>query len=61
MSERYEKVFEGVGEGVWRIFDEGSEVRKGVEVMKNGGGSQKQQLGNRSVMIGDLSSGDRFG
>ena len=41
MSERYGKVFEGVEEGVWRIFDERSEVRKGVEVMKNGGGSQK--------------------
>ena len=55
MSERYGKVFEGVEEGVWRIFDEGSEVRKGVEVMKNGGGSQKspcEQYRDRSSGTG---------
>ena len=44
MSERCGKVFEGIEEGVWRIFDEGSEVRKGVDVGENGGKTQKLGL-----------------
>ena len=49
-------MFEYVEEGVWRIFGEGSEVRKGEEVMENGGESLEQQIGDRSVAIGDRSS-----
>ena len=29
-----------VVEGVWRIFDEGSEVKRGVEMVENGEGTE---------------------
>ena len=43
-------------DGVWRIFDEGSEVKRGMEMVENGGGRQTaacEQYLDRSPGIGE--------